>query len=331
MTLIGPEVTISPLLAKIQESYAEKNFKQVEDLVKSATDQRDAQAMYDLVFRTVRANCWIAFLKNPNLNHVIWHRPLVDIISRLETRLKLGDKTVTHNSNLILLHIVRNEQWCRTLSYRYFIDLVPLSKPLAIYMVSRPEFLLHLHYPHFSLLIAKLPSQAIKMLETLDEMILHEEEETDRVIAILKWLLVNDKVARNILFLSPKFSDLLEQLFLEFEDDKFFALEVLKQSELCHRWLKTEDAYQHPLLTIHDYQELACHYLLTPLSMQYITLASSLLNQEFNAVVDGLATMRIEDVKSPSLSYTPANEAFSINQQQTSPVLMEKTKRKKKK
>ncbi len=324
MSLLGPEVTSSPLFAKIQASYVGKNFEEAEELIKAADNPDDAQAIYDLVFKTVHSNCWLAFLKNPHLNHVLWYNPLNNIVRRLEAGLKLRDKTLTLNMNRILLLIVHNDEWCRTLSYRYFIDFVPLSKPLAAYMVTKPEFLIHLHYTHFSLLINKLPDLTNKLLETLDDMILNEEEHTERVIAILKWLLINDAVARNMILSSPKLSNILDQLFFDFEDDRIFVLEVLKQPELCHQWLESDDAYQHPLLRLKDYHELAKHYMLrnTPLSKQYITLAGSLLEQELSAVIDELEAMKIEDAQESFLSYTPAIDlAISANQQQPTTLL----------
>lgn len=302
MSVAGPAVTVSSLLAKIQASYEKKDFTKAEELIKQADDPSDAQAIYDVVFKTVRTNCWGAFLKNRHLKQVIWHRPLIDIINRLITRIKLNDEKVTQNANRILLQIVQNKDWCRMLSYRYFIDFATVSRPLAVYMVSKPTFLKHLHNTHFSLLLKKLPDLAVHLIETLDGMILDDEDYTDWVVGILKWLLVNDATARNIMLSSDNFNDLLEQLFIEFDEDRFFVIEVLKQTELCRRWLKSAEAYQHPLLGIKDYQDLAAHYKSNDiiLSMQYIALAGRLLEEELGAVINKMSSL--------SITYTPAHE-----------------------
>lgn len=317
MSQHGPEpvTTVSPLVAQIAACYAQKKYQETAVMIAAVDDVDIAEAIYKCVFRNVQPACWIAFFKNTYLNQFLCYPHLVNIVKRIEAALKNAkEPLVLQSANKMLLTIVHNEEWCRTLSYRFFIDLVALSKPLATYVVSQPAFLMHLHYPHLSWLIAVLPDLAEHLIETLDSVILADEQHTDRAIAMLKWLLIQDEKAKIIILSNERFNDLLEQLFIEFEEDRLFAMDVLKNPRLCQQWLETVDAYQHPLLNRDDYRELALHYLLNneKLSMQYVRLAGELLEKELlnnlEALTSEMAAMQIDEITKTSATYTPARE-----------------------
>jgi len=319
MLQLGPEpvMTVSPVVAQITACYMQKKYHQTAAIIAATQDMDVAEAIYNCVFRIVQPGCWIAFLKNDNLNHFLCYPQLLNIVKRVEIALKNSkDPLVVQSANKIFLTIVQNEEWCRTLSYRFFIDLVPLSKPLAVYIVSQPAFLLHLHYPHLSLLIAKLPALASHLIETVDSVIFDDEEHTELAIAMLKWLLVQDEKASSIMLSNGQFNDLLEQLFIEFEEDRVFALEVLKRPNLCQQWLKSDDAYVHPLLKPDHYRELGLYYVLfnEKLSLQYVRLAGSLLEQELFDLINKMELLKIQDVTENDATYTPAKEMASAPQ-----------------
>ncbi len=287
---------------------------------------------------------WITFLEEQYLSDGLEHKQLTFIFeTAIEERKRASDQDIRALWDEVILSIAGNPKWCQALSYRYFLDYVENSFRLAEYIVKTPTFLIHLDYYHIDLLLEKLPTLYVpQVLRTFDNLLQDDEENFEKVICALKWIFIKNPTVRKCILTKPKFGFSSDQLLLEFENDKLFAIDVLKNESLCENWIKQGflSACSHPLLKNQDYQALALHYKFKKnpvLSSQYLKLVpnpqvdestrpltQANLAGSSEKVEDG-DDFILEDIPTPiSVEFTQLYQLAQIATQQDSTTAMEK-------
>jgi len=296
MSLSGP-------LFELTQHYQAKEYEKAAEIIEGIKDTDYAAAIFQLITKTVNVDTWLAFLKNPYLNRFLYHPELTLMLNKalvtstsLNGFIKKMDKSDSRNMvvlkqkklSTLLVAFAKNETWCRTMSYRFFLNFVPLNPFFASYIANSSKFLRHLDHFHISLLLTMLPRKTVEILTTVDSLILEDEEVSEWAIGILKWLIVHNTSAQKEI-LQECFADSVEQLGLEFEDNAAFALEVLQTPFLCEHWLGIKDKpYQHEKLTHKDYKCLMDYYLPSnpELGLQYAQLFNEAAQRELEKTQD---------------------------------------------
>ncbi|MGE3318237.1 MAG: hypothetical protein AB7I18_02985 [Candidatus Berkiella sp.] len=275
-------------LGELTQLYHAREYQKAAEVIKGIQDRAHAEAVFQLITKIVNVDSWLAFLKNPHLKPFIYHHELTLMLNKVMVisvalksfmKKKLSNdscevKRKQANMCTLLVAIVENDDWCKVMSYSYFIAFVPHNPLFASYIANSSQFLRHLDFYHINLLLTKLPRKTSEILTTLDTLILQDEEVSEWVIAILKWLIINNANVQREIF-QESFTDCVEQLGLEFEEDVAFAIEVLQTPFLCERWLGIKDQpFMHEKFTFKDYKRLMEHYLpINPaLGLQYAEL-----------------------------------------------------------
>lgn len=306
MSLSGP-------LSELTQHYQAKEYEKAAEIIKGIKDTAQAAPIFQLITKTVNVDTWLAFLENDSLNNLLYHHELTLMLGKvLVTSTSLNGfikKQVNDDSrntvvlkqkklNRLLVAFAKNETWCRTMSYRFFLNFVPLNPFFASYIANSQKFLRHLDHYHINLLLTMIPDKTAEILTAIDSLILEDEEVYEWAIGILKWLIVhNARAQREIL--QENYADSLEQLGLEFEDNSAFAVEVLQTPFLCEHWLGIKDKpYQHEQLTHKDYKRLMDHYLPRnpELGLKYTQLFNEAAQRELEKTQERVAQFEDMDL-----------------------------------
>ncbi|MCS5710375.1 hypothetical protein [Candidatus Berkiella aquae] len=309
MSLSGPFS-----LALFKQLYQLKQFRAAATLLSHATNIKEAKEIYELITKTIQTNCWQSFLSNPHLNPFIYHDELCEMLERLlkamVRELKSAQLTdfdraqhVVRNLQQTVVLIAKNPQWCRVLSYSYFVPLISTNPFLAHYVTTDPNFFVHLDSVQIAKILALEPFKARNLLLRINSLIFNDEENAHWAEDTLRYLLVRNLEAQSMMLEKVQFHDFLEITFLYFEENRAFAMEVLKNKLLCREWLKCNEAYKHPLLTAQDYIALSKWHANDPgLSAQYVRLST----QSMKNVIENMQMLTLSESTEAEL-LTPAN------------------------
>lgn len=295
---------LNAILAQIHNFIAEKKFKELYAFIKDSKQASFAGAIYQVLFANWLPGCWLAFLRNPHLNTIIEQKHLIAIIGKASEaicheHLAQENKKYYH---LVLVAIARNAEWCRMLSYRFFLNYVSMSRPLMEHVIYDIEFMTHLDYVHMGMLFDQIidPEEQNVVLEYLEELLDGKSPLHGWALESVKYMAIhchdfNRKVQ------AAECETIMKMLTLAFHNDRFFASEVLKRSHLYQLFdLADQQAYLHPLLSMDDYVEIMMYLRekAPMLAYHYSLLEPSRVIQEEQSseiIVEGMMALSLSD------------------------------------
>jgi hypothetical protein len=240
---------------KIRLIFNFANNEMVDIAVLWVLQENEPNMAHDLVkiFYMPHPILWRAFLLNNVLNRILFHTNVKWILNSVKEELS---KKVVDNSNeweKVLVSIAQNPNWCRELSYSYFISIAEVSSRLRNYIMSTESFCTQLAPFHIGVLATKFPYNVDKLIQTLLE-IFKDEKSKDKqlwAMASLKRIIILSHDARVKITCSLEYLTILRMLKEEFKTDRFFAKDVLNIPYLVKMWLGRNElfAYKDKLLT----------------------------------------------------------------------------------
>ena len=321
MSLTGThQVQTSPssdnTLENIKNLLMQKNFQKVRLIIASCTEEKFAAGIYNEIFPKMLPGCWLAFLQNPNLNHVLGPRELISIMNA-------SNAAVSHqNTNqakkkyfhLVMVAIARNTNWCKMLSYRFFLDYILNSKDLLEHVIFDLEFMTHLDYVHMAKLfdlITEVDDQKV-ILEYLDD-VLDGSYHYQWALYAIEYMFIHcptmcEKISQ---FQCETITAKLQAAFLQ---NKHFAISVLKNPQLYAFFgIESTEAYQHSLLNMNDFKEIAMHFKKsdTLLFTKYAIIHVDLAAKECQASLETL-TIKLSQELVITPSFDRNNEQHSL-------------------
>jgi len=217
---------------------------------------------------------------------------------------------IIKNLQQTVVIIAKNSQWCRVLSYSYFVPLISTNPLLANYVTTDPTFFVHLDCVQTEKILRREPHRVFNFLLRINSLIFNDEENASWAENTLRYLLLQNQEAKELMLNKHQFYDFLELNFLYFEENRSYAIEVLKDRLLCLEWLKCAGAYEHPLLKPQDYIVLSKWYAGdADLSAQYAHLAT----QSMKDVIDRMQMMTLSELTEDDLS-PPTNSTIVVRQ-----------------
>jgi hypothetical protein len=244
----------------------------------SEQDPSQAPSLFKQVFTQQEPRLWAAFLQNEILRVILFNTNLKKILNAVKEKLS---KDVVDNREVwekILVLIAQNPNWCRELSYSYFIALAAVSPCLRDYITTTESFCTHLEPFHIVVLATEFPNNLDKLIQTLLEVLIDGKCDDKQFWAktALKRLVILSEDARIKISCNLEYRFILLVLKEEFKIDRFFAKEVLKIPYLVKIWLGRNEliAYKHKLLTNKDFKELSDGY-------KYISMRISQTYEDF--------------------------------------------------
>lgn len=277
------------ILGQIQALIAQKNLGALYELIKDCRNRTLASKIYEQLFDKALPRCWIAFLQNAHLNAILGPKELITIAHKANLAICDDKREEKHKKffHYVLVAIARNPVWCRMLSYRFFLDYVANSKPLLEHVIFDMEFMTHLDYVHMKMLfdlIAASEEQQI-VLEYLDELLEGESPLYQWALECVQYMFIHSP-SLNVKLHKFEYDTTISKLKSAFLQNKFFALEVLKNPSLYAFFaLDPKRAQQHPLLDTVDYQEIIAHLgrVEPMLAYSYTLQSAASVSQEVDA------------------------------------------------
>lgn len=307
--------------AQVHSLIEEKKFNQLHELIKGCRKSSYAPEIYQAIFGHWLPRCWLTFLRNPRLNATLEPKHLIEIVGKAHSAICNEKLAQEHKKyyHLVLVAMARNAEWCRMLSYSFFLDYVSTSKPLLEHAIYDIEFMTHLDYTHMCKLfnfITEADEQNV-VLEYLEDLLDNNKSSLHRwALEAAKYMFIHCQGLDKTL-LASSCETMIEKLKSAFMNDKLFAVNVLKRPHLYPFFdLAALQAKQHPLLDLEDYQEIMLHLQKAEpvLALDYALQITTPIQQAYISVsmVAGMTALTFTDTQEMQAVAKPISGQESI-------------------